>query len=255
MAWQGVAWQGSRGERWRREAWLGAAVEARRDVARQGTARSTLFKRERNEKLAQAERETTIDLQPIKRSIIPVEIVGVTPLIPHKWSEKAKRLMREAQSGVKTKAARDPKVPQEEAEASLYRLPDGTPGMPSTAFKAAMVGAVRLFQGLTMVQAKSSLFVLGEGPDQLVRIDAGDLILREDTPRNANGNADLRYRYALWPWTAVLEIEYLESFISESSVVALLDAAGDGGVGDWRPSAPKSHTGTFGRFRVKALTA
>ena len=205
--------------------------------------------------MAQAERETTIDLQPIKRSIIPVEISGVTPLIPHKWSDKAKRLMREAQSGTKIKAVRDPKVPEDEAEASLYRLPDGTPGMPSTAFKASMVGAVRLFQGLTMVQAKSSLFVLGEGPDQLVRIDAGDLILREDTPRNANGNADLRYRYALWPWSAVLEIEYLESFISEASVIALLDAAGDGGVGDWRPSAPKSHTGTFGRFRVKALVS
>lgn len=203
--------------------------------------------------MATAEREVQISLEPIKRAIIPVEIVGVTPLIPHRWSEKAKRLMREAQSGTKVKAARDPKIPEDEAEASLYRLDDGSPGMPSTAFKAAMVGAVRLFQGITMVQAKSSLFVLGEGSDQLVRIVAGDTILREDTPRNANGNADLRYRYALWPWSAVLEIEYLESFVNEGSVVALLDAAGDGGVGDWRPSAPKSHTGTFGRFRVKAL--
>ena len=203
---------------------------------------------------AATEREAQIlTLEPIKRSIIPVEIVGVTPLIPHKWSEKAKRLMREAQSGTKVKAARDPKIPTDEAEASLYRLDDGTPGMPSTAFKASMVGAVRLFQGLTMVQAKSSLFVLGEGQDQLVRIITGEPTLREDTPRNANGNADLRYRYSLWPWSAVIEVEYLSTFINEASVIALLDAAGDGGVGDWRPSAPKSHTGTFGRFRVKAL--
>jgi len=30
-----------------------------------------------------------------------------------------------------------------------------------------------------------------------------------------------------------------------------VDAGGNGGVGDWRPSAPKSLTGTFGRYEVR----
>lgn len=188
-------------------------------------------------------------LEKIKREVVRINIEGVSPLIPHAWSEKAKRLMREAQSGVGVKSKRDPKSPEDEAEAALYRLPDGRPGMPATAFKAAMVGAIRLFSGVTMVQAKSALFVLGDGPEMLVPIE-GEKTMREDTPRNANGNADLRYRYAFWPWSATVEIEYLTAFIGPGSVVALLDAAGNGGIGDWRPSAPKSSTGTFGRFRV-----
>ena len=38
--------------------------------------------------------------------------------------------------------------------------------------------------------------------------------------------------------------------IDEASVIALVDAAGMGGVGEWRPSAPKSATGSYGQFRV-----
>lgn len=191
-----------------------------------------------------------VTLERIQRKTLSVPIVGVSPLIPHNWSEKARRLMREAQSGTKVRGAREPKSAEEEAEGALYRMDNGAPGMPAVAFKAAMIGAVRLFQGITMVTAKSALFVLGDGSDQLVPIK-GKMHLREDMPRNANGNADLRYRYAFWPWSATLQVEYVASLLDEKSVVALIDAAGDGGVGDWRPSAPKSATGTFGRFHVK----
>ena len=190
-----------------------------------------------------------IRIERIQRKLLTVNIIGVTPLIPHAWSAKARRLMLESQSGVTVASKRGAKVPEEEAEGALYRLPDGTPGMPAVAFKAAIIGAVRLFKGITLVESKSALFVEGIGPDQLVPIE-GEMTLREDTPRNANGNADLRYRYAFFPWRATLRVQYPETFITDSSVVNLVDAAGDGGVGDWRPSAPKSLTGTFGRFRV-----
>jgi len=190
-----------------------------------------------------------VKLEKVQRSVLEVPIVGLSPVIPHKWSEKALRMMREKQSGSKARTKHDPKNPEEEAEGSLYRLPDGRPGMPATAFKAAMVGAVRLFSGVTMVSLKTALFVQGIGPDQLVPIE-GDMAIREDTPRNATGVADLRYRYAFWPWNAVLHVEYLTALVDADSVIALVDAAGNGGVGDWRPSAPKSATGTFGRFEV-----
>jgi hypothetical protein len=190
-----------------------------------------------------------VNLIRIQRSELDILVEGVSPLIIHKWSEKAKRLMRHAQSGAEEKLAREPKVPEEEAEGSLYRLDDGRPGMPATAFKAAMVGAARLFSGLTMVTLKSGIFVTGDGPDQLVPIE-GALSIREDMPRNANGNADLRYRYQVWPWMATLRVIWLPTLMSSESVVNLVDAAGNGGIGDWRPSAPKSMTGTYGRFQV-----
>lgn len=195
-----------------------------------------------------------IQLQRIGRHSTEIPIVGVSPLIPHRWSEKALRLMREAQSGSKARAKREAKDPTEEAEGAQYYLPGTSqPGMPATAFKAAIVGAVRLFDGLTMTLVKQAVFVQGVGPDQLVAIH-GDRELREDTPRNATGVADLRYRYyygaGAEPWRATLDVTFNPVVIDESSIVALVDAAGDGGVGDWRPSAPKSATGTFGRFRV-----
>lgn len=193
-----------------------------------------------------------IKLEVIERAIISIGIEGASPLIPHKWSEKSLRMMREAQSGSKARAKHTAKIPEEEAEGALYRLPDGTPGMPATAFKAAIAGAARLFQGVTMTALKAAIFVHGDGPDQLVPIE-GEMTLREDTPRNATGVADLRYRYSFWPWRAELQVEFLTAVIDKESVVALVDAAGNGGVGDWRPSAPKSLTGTFGRFRVAAL--
>jgi hypothetical protein len=192
-----------------------------------------------------------IQLQRIRREAIEVPIIGDSPLIPHKWSEKALRMMRDKQGAESaTRVKHAPKVAEQEAEACLYRLPDGRPGMPATAFKAAMVGAARLFSGITMVQLKSAVFVQGAGQDQLVPIE-GDATLREDTPRNANGVADLRYRYAFYPWSALLVVSFLPSMISSDSVITLVDAAGNGGVGDWRPSAPKSATGTFGRFHVR----
>lgn len=195
--------------------------------------------------------ESAIRLEPLQLITAEVPIIGVTPVIPHKWSEKALRMMREKQSGKATRAKKEAKMPEEEAEASTYRLPDGRPGMPATAFKAAIVDSVRFFEGLTMVQAKVSFFVEGVGPDQLVAIESpNEPVLREDTPRNATGVADLRYRYMYEPWSAVLPITFLENMMDLGSLLALVNAAGNGGIGDWRPSAPKSKTGTYGRFRV-----
>ncbi len=201
-----------------------------------------------------------IVLKRIEREVMRVRVIGVSPVIPHKWSEKSLRMMRDSQSGTKVRAKKEAKDGVADAEASTYYLPDGRPGIPSVAFKGAMVGAVRLFDGLTMVQVKASIFVEGDGLDEqgndLVAIK-GPRILREDTPRNATGVADLRYRYAYGNaeqmWSAEFNVIFLPNVIDRSSVGTLLDAAGNGGVGDWRPSAPKSTTGTFGRFEVPTL--
>lgn len=194
--------------------------------------------------------ERVITLARLRDQRITLVVEGLTPVIPHRWSEKSKRLMpghpegaeaRREKKGLRTKEA--------EAEACLYRLPDGRQALPATAFKAAMVAACRFFDRPSMTEAKALFFVEGEGPEQLVPF-AGTPTLREDTPRNATGTADLRYRYSFFPWRAELTIRYMPSMVSESTIVALLDAAGRVGIGDWRPGSPKSATGTYGQFRV-----
>lgn len=191
---------------------------------------------------------TPLILTRLQRNTLVVPIEGQTPLIPHKWSEKAKRMMLDKQQG-KAVEKKAPKNPEQEAHEATYWLSDGRPGMPATAFKAAISDAARHFDGLTIVTVKQSIFVKGEGADQLVPIE-GDISMREDMPRNATGVADLRYRNQLYPWTAELEIEYVASALTPAALLALVDAAGLGGVGDWRPSAPKSKSGTYGRWVV-----
>ena len=191
-----------------------------------------------------------IVLKRLQDASVTVKIVGLTPVIPHRWSEKAKQMMPgHPSSAEKVKEKKGVRVPEEEAEGCLYRMPDGRPGMPAVAFKAAIIAACRFFDKPSMTEAKLLIFVEGEGPESLVPLE-GNLVLREDTPRNSNGGADLRYRYAIHDWTATLKVRFVPTSISAGSVVALVDAAGRSGVGDWRPSAPKSCTGTFGTWRV-----
>lgn len=191
-----------------------------------------------------------ITLTRLVEETLEVEIEGITPYIPHKWSEKAKAMMPGHPDKARVREAKGVREPEAEADACVYRLADGRVGIPATALKAAMVDACRHFDGVTMKEAKLQFYVVGEGPEQLVPLTAGEPHLREDTPRNANGGADLRYRYEYRDWRAKPQIRYLASRLDQESVVALLDAGGRGGVGDWRPSAPKSATGTFGMFRV-----
>lgn len=189
-----------------------------------------------------------IVLHRLQRNLATIPITGQTPLIPHKWSEKAKRMMLDKQQG-KAVAKKAPKNPEQEAYDATYWLEDGRPAMPATAFKAAIADAARHFDSLTIVTVKQSIFVVGEGSDQLVPI-SGDMRMREDMPRNATGVADLRYRNEIFPWSADLHIEYVAAALTPEALLALVDAAGLGGVGDWRPSAPKSKSGTYGRWTV-----
>jgi hypothetical protein len=191
-----------------------------------------------------------ITLKRIERETLSLRITGTAPLIVHRFDEKAKQMMLEAQQ-TKTRAKKEPKDPVAAFEASKYILPDGRDGFPAVGFKAAIVGAARLFDGISMVQVKQLIRVEGAGPDQLVPLVIdGPPIMREDTVRVGMGTADLRYRAQYFPWSADLLIQYVPSQISVESIVALVDAGGIGGVGEWRPSSPKGATGSYGTWQV-----
>jgi hypothetical protein len=160
--------------------------------------------------------------------------------------------MEDKQAGKAKTRTLAPKDPAQDREDATYYLIDGKGkqwvGMPATAFKMAIVGACRLFDGLDMTRAKVIFHVEGNGPDQLVPIcvPKGGRQDRTDAVRNSNGGTDLRHRYSYFPWKATLTILYLQDQISVESVLALVSAAGIGGVGDWRPSK----NGIYGRFDI-----
>lgn len=190
----------------------------------------------------------SIELVRIEEKTILVPIEGTAPLIVHAWSEKARKMMLEAQSRTsKTRTKKEPRNPADDYIGSMYLHEDGWHGFPATGFKSAMVGAARLFDGVTMTLLKQLIYVEGEGPNMLVRIE-GEPTMREDMVRVGMGVASLAFRAQYWPWKATLAVRYLPSQLSVDSIFALVDAAGIGGIGEWRPS--KSASGVFGTFRV-----
>lgn len=199
--------------------------------------------------LKEADSKGPIEIQRVPMTVIRVPIIGTAPLLMAKFSDKSKRQMLEAQMGKKN--IKQPKDPKQLFEDAQYRLGKGW-GMPAVCFKAAIVGAARLFEtkNLSMTALKVAIYVKGEGIEDLVKLECKAPEMHEGTVRNASGVADLRYRPLFENWKALLEIRYLPSMLSFESVLALVDAAGLGGVGDWRPSSPKCFTGHFGTFEI-----
>lgn len=191
-----------------------------------------------------------VHIERIRRETVHVPIIGRTPLIVHNWDAKMRSALPGGENAAKKgRKKMDHPTAQEAYEASKYLLPDGTEAFPAVAFKSAMADAYHLFDGLRKVHLKQSIFVKGIGPNQLVPI-LGESVIREDVVRIGMGTANLRHR-AMYPeWRMLLEIEFLPSKLTRESVFALVDAAGMGGVGEWRPSAPKSSTGTYGQFQI-----
>ena len=182
-----------------------------------------------------------VQLKRLGRLQATIPIVGTAPLIQHRFSAKARQMMLDRQQG--TAIEREPKNPEALFEAATYRLEGDRYGHPAVGFKDAIVGAARFYKGsrLTMTGLRIMLFVLGEGSDSLVEI-VGVPKMREDPVRNASGVADLRYRPVYWPWAATLRVVFIQNQISLDSLVALVDAGGNVGVGEWRPE--------YGTFRV-----
>jgi hypothetical protein len=178
---------------------------------------------------------------------IRVPIEGTSSLIVHRWSDKAKKQMLDAQQG--RKAHREIRDPQRDYDESLYRLPDERYGFPTLAFKAATIGACRFYgKALPMTQARQFLFMTGElsadGVDLLTEIH-GEPKMREDMVRVGMGGTDLRYRAEFVDWTAVLVVTFVTTALAEQSVLSLIDAGGLGvGVGEWRPEK-RGQNGTY----------
>jgi hypothetical protein len=192
-----------------------------------------------------------ISVKALEKREINVAIKGTAALIVHRWSDKAREQMLDKQMGA-TRQKKAPKDPVADYEASMYRLPDGSYGFPATAFKSATIGAARNFEDVTMTRLRTAIFVFGEGPEALVKIE-GAPEPREDMVRISMGTADIRHRAMFPDWTATLKIRFLPAVLTEETVLALIDAGGMGGVGEWRPS--KADTGLFGTYEITGVSS
>lgn len=188
---------------------------------------------------------TAITLEPIEQETLEIAIKGQTPLIVHSWSQKAKQMMLNAQQGVKT--PKQPKDPAQDYEDSIYRLADGRHGVPATALKNATISGARFFKGsVTMASLKPVLYVHADDPAAGLVAITGEPRPREDMVRVGMGTADLRYRAEYPDWSATIRVTFTPHMIDAASVVALVDAGGRVGIGEWRPEKG----GIYGTYSV-----
>lgn len=185
--------------------------------------------------------EKIIELPEIRIETVQIRLIGDSPLISNKWSEKAKKQMRDKQQK-KAQTKRTAKDPDKDFKDSLYELSKGKYGFPSVAFKAAAVNACSQVEGVTKVNARAAFHVEGE----IVEIE-GKPTMREDMVRIAMGTTDIRYRGEFKKWACNLSMRYNADVLSADQIVHIFNVAGFGvGVGDWRPQ----RNGSFGMFHV-----
>jgi hypothetical protein len=137
----------------------------------------------------------------------------------------------------------------------LDPIENGIFGFPAGGMKAATVGACRLKDNLEMVTVKRLFHVEGFNNSEYIIFENEDgtpckPYIREDMVVIGNGSADIRYRGAFKNWFATLTVSFNTEKFDANTMVNLIDAAGSGGIGEWRPAAKKTCSGNYGRFEV-----
>ena len=196
----------------------------------------------------ESESNGRVSVNPIKRLRCVVPIKSTTPLIMHKWSEKAKAMMRDKQQkGTKTKS-RDLRDPETEAKEATYVTESGVVGVSAMAIKTALIGAAHKDIGIEKTLVRKALFLKCDDRNMVVAFsDSAEPVIREDMVRVGAGSADLRYRPEFAWWKAEIEFEIDGELLQPKDLLCLVNRAGFGvGICEWRPEKG----GEYGRFEI-----
>ena len=206
-----------------------------------------------------------IEIPQLKMETAIIHVKGDTPLIVHKWSEKAKKEIRDKQMK-KATTKKEAKDPVADFIDTLYWL-DGEPedktmegfekalangarfGFPATGFKqCAIMGAYRLGADIKTTVAKAAIII----PCEYIEIKGKAITQREDMVKigSASKVADIRYRAQIEDWEADIPVKFCSSVMSLEQVVNLFNMGGFAcGVGEWR----NEKNGIFGAFHVEGV--
>lgn len=209
-----------------------------------------------------------IEIRPIEIKKVTVRVVGDTPLIMHAWSEKAKRMMLEAQMGIAKGKKKKVKNPADDFIRSMYWLTpmpeDGTMesfeeaiangarfGFPVTAFKQAAISAAYRMGWAKDKMSMRGAFYIDSDENGMIEIHSDTPEMREDMVKIGMGTADIRYRGEFKNWYADLTISYnANGQYSLENIVNIINAGGYVcGVGEWRPE----RDGQNGMFHVQTF--
>ncbi len=186
-------------------------------------------------------------------AVTEIGIVGLSPFICNRMSEKAKRtlLFPPSRTGRKTSGDRTGDLkhdPVAEFQASPYTLgePDGPLlAMMASSFKGAMMTAALDLPGAAKTQIGRLVTVHG-----FLSPLYGEprLFMKAVRSADINKTPDIRTRAIVARWATTITVQFVVPLINQKTVANLLTTGGQtAGVGDWRPEKGK---GSFGRFRI-----
>lgn len=190
----------------------------------------------------------TIEIPEIRLQRLVVTIEGQTPLITHRFGERARKQIEDKQQGA-ARTAKPPRDPEAEFRDSLYVVREGVYGFPAAGVKKALVYAGGRFADEQMTVLRGVVNVQGD----LLPIRAPEPRMRADTVRIDGGKtSSLAYRPEFWPWEIDVPVVFNATMLTEAKVLNLFQMAGFAiGIGDWRPEK----NGTFGQFSIKEAVA
>ena len=225
--------------------------------------------------MAGKQAQEVVEIKALDIREIPIRIVGDTPLIVHAWSEKAKRMMLEAQMKATKTKGKEIRRPAVDFIGSLYWL-EGEPeitdettddeakelfakavangakwGFPVTAIKqAANSTAFRLGWVKNMMQLRGAYFLKTKWGEN-AEIEGSVPEMREDMVKIGMGTADLRYRGEFKNWHMDLILEYNASgAMTLEQIMNCISAGGyTCGIGEWRPEKD----GNFGKYHIETF--
>lgn len=198
-----------------------------------------------------ADAGSEIQILEVDRGIIDFCIIGTSPLICNRMSQKTWFELL-APKGKKTESDKKGTMkhdPIREFRDSPYKIEDDSAptliALMPTAFKKSMGTAALDTPGAKKAQIGRLVYVEGE---LLPIFGIPKLFMSITRSADMNRTPDVRTRAILPEWACKLTIQFQRPILREQSIANLLAAAGfQSGVGDWRQ---EKGSGSYGSFRI-----
>jgi hypothetical protein len=202
-------------------------------------------------KKKQTEETTGVTIPAIAVNVARLTIRGTSPLLVHRFSEKARTEIEEKQTGrAKGKKAFRDKEQEFRDSLYIYESKNGktTYGIPASGVKHCAVNACSFISDLTKVSARGSFHVI-PGNNGLLPIN-GEPVMDESMVRigGIRKIATPRYRGRFDDWECTFDVRYNSRVISAEQIANLYENAGFAiGLCEHRPEK----NGSYGMFQVK----
>lgn len=197
------------------------------------------------------EKIMTVEIEEVRKEHMSVSVVGTSPIILNRMSEKAKQdlLIGTKKKNKAEKESQAKHYPIAEYRESPYCIEaEDAPtylGIMATAFKGAMKTAALDLPGSSKAQIGRLVYVEG---DLVTLYGVPQIHLSVTRSADINKTPDVRSRAIIPKWAATITISFVTPIMKPKAVLNLLAAGGiTSGVGDWRVEKGK---GDYGQFRI-----